>query len=100
LPGPTTEVLNEDIKLIQSDLKRVEIGVAELRVEFRTAFRFMTGVTSLMLVTIIGGILAAIWWAATINADVRNLKGDVTEIKQSIRELSQKVGGNDVQKRP
>jgi hypothetical protein len=85
MPGPTTEVLNDDIKLIQSDLKQVEITLAKHGVMLRVIIAGF----SLLIVTTISGIAAGIFWAGTMTADAKNLRSDVTEIKQLIRELGQ-----------
>jgi hypothetical protein len=85
MPGPTTEILNEDIKLIQSDLKQVEITLARHGVMLRV---IIAGFSLLIAITI-SGIAAGIFWAGKMTDDVQYLKSDVIEIKQMIRELAQ-----------
>jgi len=84
MPGPTTEVLNEDVKEVKSDLRdvrssievlkgdvhRTGISLAELRGEFGLA-KWLIGLT---LVATLSGIGTGIWWAATITADLHNLE--------------------------
>jgi prefoldin subunit 5 len=81
MAGPTTEVLDEDIKELKAEIRdmRVSLGgevqrsavsLAELRGEFRLAKVFI----GLTLVATLSGLGAGIWWAATITANVHNFE--------------------------
>ncbi len=87
MPGPTTEVLNDDIRELKGDLRdirsnldvlkadvhRIDVGLAELRAEFRFA-KWLLG---LLLALTISGIGGGIWQAATLTAEVKHLAGVV-----------------------
>jgi hypothetical protein len=108
MPGPTTEVLNDDIKELRDDLHKVETslrdeihrveislrgdlnrvetslttGLAELRAEVRVSLGVVKWVGAFIVTTVLtGGISAAIagvWWASNITAEVKHL-ADVVE---------------------
>lgn len=87
MPGPTTEVLNDDIKDLKGDVREIrggldalkgevhqlDVSVARLQTEFGLA-KWLLGLT---LVATVSGIGAGIWWAATLSAEVRHLAGVV-----------------------
>jgi hypothetical protein len=86
MPGPTAEVLNEEVKGLRDDLHKVEgslrqdihqldIRVAKLSTEFGVV-KWVVGAT---LVATLSGIGSGIWWAATVTADVKNLGSKIDE---------------------
>ena len=66
MPGPTTEVLSDD-------LHKLTVEVAKLSAEFGLA-KWLLG---LALVATLSGIGGGIWWAATITAEVKNLSLEI-----------------------
>jgi len=80
MPGPTTEVLNDDMRQIRGSLDalkgevhQLDVGLARLQTEFGLA-KWLLGLT---LVATLSGIGTGIWWAATLTAEVQHLAGIV-----------------------
>jgi hypothetical protein len=91
MPGPTTEVLNDDVKDLRDELHKVEIAIKddlhmlkdELTVEIHrvsvaveklaSEFHFAKWLFGLLLVTAVSMGLAGVWWAASITSDLRNI---------------------------
>jgi hypothetical protein len=98
MPGPTTEVLNEDMRLLRidvtelkrelhqvevdlrteihkveaelkADIQEVKIGLARLQTEVGLA-RWLIGLT---LLATLSGIGSGIWWAATVTSELRTI---------------------------
>ncbi len=94
MPGPTTELLNDDLKLVRSDLKdltkdvqRIEIGLA--RVE--TEFGFAKWLLGLLLLATITGIGSGIWWASAINNRVGHLETRFDRLEASIAKILEQI---------
>jgi hypothetical protein len=94
MPGPTTEVLNDDVKELKADIReirghldslkddvhQVDLGLARLQTEFGLA-KWLLGLT---LVATASGIGTGIWWAATINASVLSMEKRFSKVEESI----------------
>ena len=88
MAGPTTEVLNEDVRDLRGDFREIrghldsfksEIFVDVRRIDLgltrvQTEFSFAKWLLGSLLVAAVTGISTGIWWAATISANVRNLE--------------------------
>jgi hypothetical protein len=101
MPGPTTEVLNEDIKEIKAEIKdirsnldvlkadvhRVDVSLAELRSDVRSAISIGKWAATLFVATILTGGVTAIWQAATMNNRLGSLESrfDKYEAKAEAR---------------
>jgi len=98
MAGPTTEVLNEDLKEVKADLRDMRSSLEELKnvghgtaislAEMRGEFRFAKWFIGLTLGVTIGSIGTGIWWAATVTADLHNLEKGAAEKYQSIEKSS------------
>jgi hypothetical protein len=75
MPGPTTEILNDDLKGLRDDLHKVELDVRELSTQVRG---LLTSI-KLLAVLAVSTLAASIWWGATLTADVRSLSVKVGE---------------------
>jgi hypothetical protein len=88
MPGPTTEVLNEDVRelkgelrdirndlnVLKADVHRIDVGLAELRAEFKFA-KWLIGI---LLAMTVSGIGAGIWQTATLTSEVKHLTTTLT----------------------
>jgi len=88
MAGPTSEVLNEDLKALREDLHKVETaimgevnsvskGLAELKTEVHVSLGVAKWVVTAVVGVVLGGgitsAVAAVWWASGINTQVRLL---------------------------
>lgn len=80
MPGPTTEVLSDDVKGLRSDIHKLDVALARLSGEFGV-FKWLLGAT---LGITLGGIVSSIWWAATINTKVGALEGHLDRMEAAI----------------
>lgn len=80
MPGPTTEVLSDDVKELRGDLHALAVDLAKIGTGVGI-FKWMLGLT---LMATVSGIATGIWWAATITSEVRHLSGQVAEIRAAI----------------
>ena len=83
MPGPTTEVLNEDVReirgnlgVVKADLHALGLDVAGLKAEFGV-FKWLLGLT---LAASLSGVGISIWWAATLTSEVRHLAAAVARL--------------------
>lgn len=102
MAGPTTEVLNEDIKelkteikefksdvrhdldLLREDFHKVALGVAELRGELRVTLGVARWAGALLVTTLLTSGIAGIWWASGINTKVDGLGARILEESEAI----------------
>ncbi len=82
MPGPTTEVLSDDLKEVRSDLHKIEVtlaaeihkvdnAVARLGAEF-AVFKWLLGAT---LATTLSGVVGSAYWAGSLASRVTSLEG-------------------------
>lgn len=94
MPGPTTEVLNEDLKTIRDDLHRVEtsirgeisrvdVSLAELKTQVRDAIRVATWGITLIAGTLITSAFGGIWWASGMNTEMKHIGSQIAEIRRA-----------------
>lgn len=93
MPGPSTESINDDVKVLREDLHKVETSLqdvihkseaylkesihkVELDVrELSVQVRGLLASIRLLAVLTVSGLAWAIWSGATLTADVKNLGG-------------------------
>jgi hypothetical protein len=73
MAGPTTEVLNDDLKTVREDLHKLEVAVRGDIRELSTQVRGLLSSIRILGVLAITSLAASIWWGATLTADVKNL---------------------------
>lgn len=98
MPGPTTEVLNDDFKTLRSDLHRLEVSLsADLhQVDSRVVklgaevglFKWLLGLT---LVTALSGVGAGIWWAAKTDTRVGALENRLGRIEEKVDRIDSRL---------
>ena len=90
MAGPTTEVLNDDIKDLRREIhdrydslgkefRGMAVEFAELRGELKVTFDLVKWAGALLVTTILGSGAGGLWWASDISAQVRMLNGKVAE---------------------
>ena len=100
MPGPTTEVLNDDLKDLRSDLNRVETAlsgeihqvdnaVAKLAAEFGL-FKWLVGAS---LVASVSGIVSSAYWAGTITTRVTALESRADKVDGRLDRIESSLGG-------
>jgi hypothetical protein len=97
MPGPTTEVLNEDIKTLRADLHQIATSLAEFHGEIRGQLKIIIGLAQILIVTVITGAAAAIWWGGTITAEVRDLSRRVGQVESRLGSVEVKLGQVEVE---
>ena len=84
MPGPTTEVLNDDLKelkrevhegheQLRRDFVKVAIELAELRGELKATLGIAKWAGALLVTTILTSGAGGLWWASGLNAKVAGL---------------------------
>lgn len=104
MPGPTTEVINDDLKGLRDDFHKLAIEIreanhqiaqkaaqdthqVELDVrEIATQVKGILGAIRLLIVLTITSIAGSIWWGATLTADMKNLEIRAAERSRDIDE--------------
>ena len=87
MPGPTTEVLHDDVKELRSDFHQLELtlsgeihkvdnAVAKLGAEF-SVFKWLLGAT---LATTLSGVVGSAYWAGSLSSRVSSLEGRIDKI--------------------
>ncbi len=96
MAGPTTEVLNDDLKGLREDLHKVQTeimnDVHKVAIEvakLSAVFNFAKWLIGLTLSACISGIVFGIWWAATLSANVKILESNTTD---RLTKLEESVG--------
>ncbi len=82
MPGPTTEVLNDDLKELRSDLHKVEISLLDRMSQIETTLAKLAGEFGLFkwlvgasLVASVSGIVSSSYWAGSVASRVTALEG-------------------------
>lgn len=70
----STEVLNEDIRELKSEVHQLGIGLAELRQEVRDAIGLAKWAGTLLVATLLTGGVGAIWWGASLTTKVGGME--------------------------
>ena len=85
----STEVLNEDIKDMKSEIHGIDTRLAALAAEFHFA-KWLLG---LSLALTLSGISFGIWWGGNINAKVDGLEKRFDKIDNRFDRLESSVDG-------
>ena len=124
MPGPTTEVLNEDLKGLRTDVQTIAVGPGRADVQGRcrrrtqgrcpetiavglaaltskvdTALGVAKWIATAFTTLAVTGIVSAAWWASGINAEIRHLDGAMTKLATQA-EKSRSPLPDDLQKPP
>jgi prefoldin subunit 5 len=83
MPGPTTEVLNEDLKELKGDLHQVAVKLADLSAEVRMTI----GLARWAGVFLVTYGAAGICWAASLSSDVRVLAGRADKLETRMEKV-------------
>jgi hypothetical protein len=114
MPGPTTEVLNEDIKdlkveirdfkaefrlaldLLHKEYHHIGVELAELRGELKVTFRIARWASALLVTSILTSGAAGLWWASRVDAKVDILGERLDERSQaSSARMDERLKGMD-----
>lgn len=98
MPGPTTEVLNEDLKAIRDDLHKVEVSIrgeigrldvslTEIKTTLKDAIRVATWGITLIAGTLIASAVSGVWWASNINTRVDGIEKRFDKLEASIAKV-------------
>lgn len=97
-----TDSLNEDIKelkgdirdirgdldVLKADVHRIDVGLAELRAEFRSALAVGKWAVSLVVGVIltvgVTSSVAAVWWASSITGDVKHMEARFDKLEAAV----------------
>ena len=101
MPGPTTEVLNEDVRELKGEIRDIRSDMATMRAdihaiavglaEFRVFMRVVTWAGALLVTTALTGGVAAVWWASGITSEVRQLGGAVAKVENRLTSVETKM---------
>ena len=87
MPGPTTEILNDDLKQVRADMHQIELSltaeihtvdkaVGKLAAEFGV-FKWLLGAT---LATALSGVVGSAYWAGSLASRVTALDARVDKL--------------------
>jgi len=96
--GPTTEVLNEDIKelkaeirdirgdlnVLKADVHNIALGLAELRAEVRVSLGVARWAGALLVTTILATASTGIWWASGLTGEVHSIETRFDKLETTI----------------
>ena len=116
MPGPTTEVLNEDVRELKTDIREIRsdlgalrnevhgiassltdeihgvaLQVAQLSAEFRVALNLAKWAGTIFVGVLLSGGVSANWWASAITTDVKRLSSEVAENRKAIDDVRLRV---------
>lgn len=92
MPGPTTEILNDDIRALREDIHKLDLGLTEVRTELRIFIKLAKWGIGIIATTLITSTIASIWWASQINTEVHRLGQDMAEVRSDLRDIRTVVG--------
>jgi outer membrane murein-binding lipoprotein Lpp len=78
------EVLNEDIKELKADIRKLDVGLAELRTEVRDAIGLAKWAYTVLAATILSSGVGAIIWGASLTTKVYGVESRGNEKFQEI----------------
>ena len=70
MAGPTTEVLNDDLKDLREDFHKLEVNVRGDIRELSTKVNGIIGAIKLLSLFTLGGLISSVWWGASLAAKV------------------------------
>ena len=105
MPGPTTEVLNEDIKELKGEIKDIRldmatmradvhaiaVGLAEFKGEVRVFMRLATWGGALLMTTVLTSGAAGIWWASGLTGKVDQLGGALAKVETRLSSVETRL---------
>lgn len=87
MPGPTTESINDDVKVVRDDLHRFQVAItADVR-ELSVKVGGIIWAIRILAVVALTTVAGAIWWGATLTADVRNINGRLDKLEAGIAKI-------------
>jgi outer membrane murein-binding lipoprotein Lpp len=87
MPGPTTEVLNDDIRILRDEVHRVDLDVREL---ITKVGGIITSIKILGVFTL-GGLASGLWWGGSLTTKVDGLSGRIDKVETRIEKLETKI---------
>ena len=79
MAGPTTEVLNDDMKELKGEMHKLAIELAELRQEVRDAVGLAKWAGTVLVATLLTSGVAGIIWGASLTAKVYGMESRANE---------------------
>ena len=87
MAGPTTDVLNEDIRILRDEVHGVDLDVREVSTKVDG---ILTSIKILGLFTL-GGLMSGIWWGASLTTKVDGLSGRLDKNETRLEKVEAKV---------
>jgi hypothetical protein len=98
MPGPTTELLNDELKELRGDLHKVQlelkdeihhvaVSVAELKTHLLLSTKVATWGITIIAGTLITSTIGSIWWASKINTKVDGLELRFDKLEGSVAKI-------------
>ena len=73
-----------NLDTLKADVHMIAVGVAQLGAEVRVSLGLARWAGTVLVATLLTGGVSAVWWASSINADVKRLSSDVSETKKAV----------------
>jgi hypothetical protein len=84
MAGPTTEVLNEDLKELKGDIHKLASGLAVLRTEVRDAIALGRWAGTALVATLLTSGVGAVLWGASLTTKVYGMESRENEKFQDV----------------
>jgi hypothetical protein len=93
----STEVLNDDIKELKGDIRKLDVGLAELRTEVHDAIGLAKWVGTVLVGVLLTSGVGAIIWGASLTTKVYGMESrgneKFQEISARIDKLESRIDG-------
>ncbi len=93
MPGPTTEVLNDDLKDLRTDLHRVETSLATAVAKLAAEFGLFKWLVSAALVASVSGVVSSAYWAGALATRVTALEGRADKVDGRLDRIEAGLAG-------
>ena len=93
MPGPTTEVLNDDLKELRSDLHRVETALSTAVAKLAAEFGLFKWLVSAALVASVSGVISSAYWAGSLASRVTAIEGRADKADGRLDRIESSLSG-------
>ena len=89
MPGPTTEILNDDVRLLRDEIHRADLYVHEVG----TQVKIIMSTVKVLGVFTLASLLSGVWWGASLTVKVDGLGMRIDKLEARGDKLEAKVDG-------
>ena len=87
MPGPTTEILNDDVRLLRDEIHRADLYVHEVG----TQVKVIIATVKILGLFTLASLLSGVWWGSSLTTKVDGLGTRLDKLETRVDKFEAKV---------